>query len=68
VVKVARPRQDFRFDLPVIGSVTLESMHKAGADLLAIEAEKTLVLDMEKLLDEADRHGISVVALKDGQI
>ena len=53
VVKVARPGQDMRFDLPVIGVKTLENMNEAGAAILAIEARKTLILDKDAFLAKA---------------
>lgn len=63
VVKVARSRQDMRFDLPVIGTVTLESMREAGAGVLAIEAWKTIILDKEAFLARAAKLGVAVLAL-----
>ena len=63
VVKVARPNQDNRFDLPVIGKGTLESMHKAGISVLAFEAEKTLVLDLEDVIALADKYKICLMAV-----
>lgn len=63
VVKVARPNQDNRFDLPVIGKGTLETMHKAGLCVLAFEAEKTLVLDLEEVVELADKYKICLLAV-----
>ncbi|HBE88393.1 MAG TPA: DUF1009 domain-containing protein [Elusimicrobia bacterium] len=63
VVKVARPGQDMRFDLPVVGSSTLEAMAAAGADTLALEAGTTLVLEMDKFLARAAELGIAVTAI-----
>lgn len=63
VVKVARPNQDNRFDLPVIGKGTLESLHKAGISVLAFEAEKTLVLDLEDVIALADKYKICLMAV-----
>ena len=63
VVKVARPNQDNRFDLPVIGKGTLETMHQAGLHVLAFEAEKTLVLDLEDVIKLADKYKICVMAV-----
>ncbi len=60
VVKVARPRQDMRFDVPVVGSGTLEAMVEAGASVLALDAGKTLLLDRDAFLAQADRGGIAV--------
>ena len=62
VVKVAKPQQDMRFDVPTIGSTTIESIHKAGGRVLAIEAGKTILLDEAATLSLADRLGITVVA------
>jgi DUF1009 family protein len=62
VVKVAKPKQDMRFDVPTIGCQTIESMKKAGARVLAIEADKTIVIDQEQTIALADRYGISIVA------
>lgn len=63
VVKVARPNQDARYDLPVIGKGTLESLHKAGIGVLAFEAEKTLVLDLEEVIKLADKYNICLTAV-----
>ena len=63
VVKVARPNQDNRFDLPVIGKGTMQSLQQAGFKLLAFEAEKTLVLDLEEVVELADQNGICVMAI-----
>ncbi|MBI1832586.1 MAG: LpxI family protein [Planctomycetes bacterium] len=62
VVKVAKPKQDMRFDVPTIGCGTIESMYQAGASVLAIEAGKTIVIDQEETVALADRYGITIVA------
>jgi UDP-2,3-diacylglucosamine hydrolase len=62
VVKVAKPQQDMRFDVPTIGCSTIETLYKAGGRVLAIEADKTIVLDQEQTIALADRYGIAVVA------
>jgi DUF1009 family protein len=62
VVKVAKPQQDMRFDVPTVGTQTIESIHKAGGRVLAVEAGKTIILDEEKTLALAERLGITVVA------
>jgi hypothetical protein len=62
VVKVAKPQQDMRFDVPTIGPNTIASMKAAGATLLAIEAGKTIVLDRPAVLRAAADAGIAVVA------
>ena len=63
VVKVARPDQDNRFDLPVIGKGTLESLHQAGFEVLAFEAGKTLVLDLAEVIQLSDKYGICLTAV-----
>jgi hypothetical protein len=60
VVKVARPHQDMRFDVPVVGPNTIESKHAAGASVLALEAGRVLLLDREQLLEGAESRGIAV--------
>jgi UDP-2,3-diacylglucosamine hydrolase len=62
VVKVAKPNQDMRFDVPVIGLKTIETMSHAGATCLAIDAGKCLFLDGDKIVAAADTAGIAVVA------
>jgi DUF1009 family protein len=62
VVKVAKPNQDMRFDVPVIGIVTIEAMIRAGASCLSIEAGRTLLFDREALLLRAAEAGIAIVA------
>ena len=64
VVKVAKPKQDFRFDLPVVGLETLEVLAKAGASTLAVEAGKTLVFDKDEFLKRADAMKIAVVGVR----
>jgi len=63
VVKVAKPQQDMRFDVPTIGPATIESMVAAGARVLAIEACKTIVIDQEETVALADRHGLTITAV-----
>jgi DUF1009 family protein len=63
VVKVAKPQQDMRFDVPTIGTATVESLHQAGGRVLAIEADKTIVLDQAETIALADRYGLTIVAL-----
>jgi DUF1009 family protein len=62
VVKIAKPNQDMRFDVPVIGAKTIEVMQAAGAACLALDAGKCLLLDGGKVLDAANAAGIAVVA------
>lgn len=61
VVKVAKPSQDMRFDVPVVGVATVTAMSRAGADALSIDAGKTLVVDGDAFLRAADEAGIVVV-------
>lgn len=61
VVKVAKPRQDMRFDVPVVGVATINAMVAAGADGLTIDAGKTLVLDGDAFVDAANAAGIVVI-------
>jgi len=62
VVKIAKPAQDMRFDVPVIGVATIEAMKRAGASCLAIDAGRCLLLDGERVIEAADEAGISVTA------
>jgi len=62
VVKVAKPNQDMRFDVPVVGLPTVETMAEAGATCLCLTAGKTLIFDREEMLRLAERHRIAVVA------
>ncbi len=62
VVKVAKPNQDMRFDVPVIGVATIHTMQSAGATCLAIEAGKTLLFDPPAIITAADQAGIAIVA------
>jgi DUF1009 family protein len=63
VVKLAKPNQDLRFDVPVIGPATVRLMARLNVTALAIEAGKTLMIDREELIREADDHGIAIVAV-----
>jgi UDP-2,3-diacylglucosamine hydrolase len=62
VVKVAKPKQDMRFDVPVIGPRTIRTMERAGASCLALEAGRTLIFDQEMVRELADAAGIAIVA------
>jgi len=64
VVKVAKPNQDMRFDVPVIGISTVEAMIRAGASCLSIEATRTLLFDRDALLKRASGAGIAIVAAR----
>ncbi len=63
VVKVAKPQQDMRFDVPTIGPGTVQTLIEAGAGALAIEAGKTIVLDQDEVVRLADRHKLAIVAV-----
>jgi UDP-2,3-diacylglucosamine hydrolase len=65
VVKVAKPKQDMRFDVPTVGTTTIEKMKEAGATALVIEAARTIVLDEAETVALADRYGIAIVARPD---
>jgi DUF1009 family protein len=62
VVKVAKPNQDMRFDVPVVGLHTVETMKQAGATCLALDAGRCLILDKEALLETANQAGICILA------
>jgi DUF1009 family protein len=64
VVKVAKPNQDMRFDVPVIGVSTIETMIRAGASCLSIEAGRTLLFDRDALLKRANDAGITIAAAR----
>lgn len=62
VVKVAKPAQDMRFDVPVIGTKTIQVMQQAGATCLAIDAGRCLLLDGNSIIEAADQAGIAIVS------
>jgi DUF1009 family protein len=62
VVKIAKPNQDMRFDVPVVGVKTIEVMQKAGATCLAIDAGKCLLIDGDAVIQEADNSRIAITA------
>lgn len=66
VVKVAKPKQDMRFDVPVIGMRTIEAMILAGATCLAVESGRTLLFDRDTMLQKAADAGIAIVAMPRG--
>jgi hypothetical protein len=61
IVKVAKPQQDMRFDVPVVGVSTIHAMVAAGADVLSVDAGKTLMIDGDAIINAADAAGIAVV-------
>ena len=70
-MKVAKPRQDMRFDVPTIGPDTINTMVESGGRVIAVEAGRTIVLDEAEVIRLADRHKLVIVAYRDeavGQI
>ena len=65
LLKVAKPNQDMRFDVPTIGPETIENLRRAKARGLVVEAGKTILLEREKTLELANRHRIAVIGKKD---
>ena len=65
VVKISKPNQDLRFDLPCTGCDTIETMHKAGASALVLEAEKSISFDREKMILLANKYNICIQAMDD---
>jgi DUF1009 family protein len=66
IVKVSKPHQDLRFDVPAVGIETLQTMARVKASVLAVEAGKTLIFDKKEMITYANKIGISIVALQDG--
>jgi len=65
VVKVSKPGQDMRFDVPVVGRRTIQVMRRSNATVLAVDAGKTLLFERQQLTAEADEAGIAIVGMKD---
>jgi DUF1009 family protein len=61
IIKVAKPNQDMRFDVPVIGIATIQVMQRAGASALSVDAGRTLVMEGDRVLSAADEAGITIV-------
>jgi len=61
IVKVAKPNQDMRFDVPVVGAATIEAMRAAGATALSVDAGRALLLDGSDVIGAADAAGICIV-------
>ena len=64
-VKVSKPQQDLRFDVPAVGLNTIRTLHELKGAVLAVEAGKTILLEKEKLIQEADRAGIALVGVSE---
>lgn len=63
IVKVAKPQQDMRFDVPTIGIDTVQTMREAGARVLAVEADQTILLNRDEVIELADKIGLAIVSL-----
>ena len=63
IIKVAKPKQDKRFDIPAIGLKTLKTIKRYKAGLIAVEAGATIIVDQEKTIQYADKHGIVIMAI-----
>jgi DUF1009 family protein len=61
IIKVAKPNQDMRFDVPIVGLATIQAMRLAGAKVLSIDAGRTLIFDREAFFASANEAGIAVV-------
>ena len=64
MVKVSKPNQDMRFDVPTVGPETIANLARHGAKMLVIEAGKTVILDRQSMIDAADRLGVVILSLK----
>jgi len=65
VVKVSKPRQDMRYDVPVVGLKTIQVMRQSNAHVLAVDAGKTLLFERQAMIKEANEAGIAIVGMKD---
>lgn len=63
IVKISKPKQDMRFDVPTFGLLTMQTMLESGATVLAIEAGKTIFIDKQEVVDFADAHNIVIVSI-----
>jgi len=63
VIKIVKPRQDLRLDLPVVGLATIGTLKKAGASVMAVEAHKTIVIDRDRVVREANRNNLCLVGI-----
>jgi DUF1009 family protein len=68
VIKVCKPNQDTRFDIPAVGTQTIDTMHAAGATLLVIEAGKAVVFDRDRMIQLANKYKIGIVAVQNSDI
>jgi DUF1009 family protein len=65
VVKVSKPHQDMRFDVPVVGPATIRVMSRSNARVLALDAGKTLLFDRDRLIEDANQHDMAIVGMKE---
>lgn len=65
LIKVAKPNQDMRFDVPTIGRLTVENVAAAGGRAIVIEADRTIIVDSDEVVETARRCGVEIVALRD---
>jgi DUF1009 family protein len=63
VIKVSKPQQDMRFDVPAFGLLTIQAMQESGARVLALEADKTIFFDRREVVDFANRHNICIISI-----
>ncbi|MBQ9813366.1 MAG: UDP-2,3-diacylglucosamine diphosphatase LpxI [Thermoguttaceae bacterium] len=68
VIKIAKPNQDMRFDVPTFGLDTVKTMAEAGASVLAFEAGKSILMDAEEVIKFADAHGISIISIAEEDV
>ena len=68
VVKLSKPHQDLRFDLPSSGCTTIETMHRSGVNVLVLEAEKSISFDREKMIALANKYNICIIAMTEDEI
>ena len=68
VIKLSKPAQDLRFDLPSSGCRTIMTMHEAGAGILVLEAGKSISFDREEMISLANRHQISILGYTEEDI
>ncbi len=68
VVKVSKPKQDMRFDVPVVGLPTIEQMRKSGATALGVDAGRTLLFDRAQVIQLADMAGIAIQAFRPAEL
>jgi DUF1009 family protein len=61
IVKVAKPKQDMRFDVPVAGLATIQAMRVAGASALSVDAGKTLMFERDQMIASANEAGITII-------